>query len=438
MKKHILIGAIALIVIAFIIFLLPDSKSVNTLGDPHFTDDGCPTDSIELFEPKDPSKVTLYVETSGSMNGFFRANQSNRFKKSVWSVFTGLEPLTDGNVYPMSNGGDIDSPVSLAQFRTTMNGGGFVANTSTRIPDMLANIIGHLNIDKGEAAVLVSDMKYSPMGRAQAPMLANYQEDIRNLIGRTGVSIAFVCAVSEYLGPNNQVKEAESPYCFIIIGKSDQVAALYNAVATWVDSAGGYVDSGLLAMDYKTPLYELRSIENGSKSHYNPNTLILDATTEYTEDTVSFVLRIDMRGFAWGAVEPEVVDTCLIARGRYGATVTTALLDLKDDHQYRGRLERRAYADYLVKVCNWGAEGEVVEWQFNHKPLQSLFSQRFLSMATNSVENDLTGLFSFEDFIAGVFNGGFTPVRETPQRILISPEPEAIPAFDDNSDPDNE
>ena len=260
-------------------------RNVNSIGDPHFDESGAPLDTtIALFSPKHPKSVKLYIETSGSMNGFFRANQANNFKKTVWSVFSGLGPITGGNVYPMSNDGDIDAQVTLDNFRNKMNAGSFVSNSSTHIPTMLHNIIRNINTTKDEAAVLVSDMKYSPMGKTAAPELLQYQEQIRNIIGtHPNVSLAFVCANSEFLKPNGSVAEANSPYYFIIIGNSQNVAALRNAIARWCEATDSYVESGDMAMNYQTPSYSIESVKNGMRSAEHPQNLITTFDTEVSD-----------------------------------------------------------------------------------------------------------------------------------------------------------
>ena len=135
-------------------------RDINSIADPYFDINGAPLDTtITLFSPKLPKSVNLYIETSGSMNGFFRANKANKFKKTVWSVFSGLSPITPGIVNTMSNGGDIDASVSLNNFRTKMNAGTFISNTSTHIPAMLHCIIGNIHPEKDEIAIIESDMK---------------------------------------------------------------------------------------------------------------------------------------------------------------------------------------------------------------------------------------------------------------------------------------
>lgn len=57
-------------------------SNVNTNMNEHFTEDGfLITDSLDTnFNRAMPSSVKFYVEVSGSMNGFFRANKPTQFK----------------------------------------------------------------------------------------------------------------------------------------------------------------------------------------------------------------------------------------------------------------------------------------------------------------------------------------------------------------------
>lgn len=399
-------------------------NSVNSIGDPHFAEDGAPLDSTHIyFEPTSPTSVKLYIETSGSMNGFFRANQSTKFKKTVWSVFSGLKALTDGEVYTMSNGGAIDSPVSIQQFQSLMNGGKFVSNSSTKIPDMLKNIIQNLNCDAGEVAVLVSDMKYSPMGQAAAPLLDQYQEDIRNLIGNANVSVAFVCAQSEFLDKTGKIAEPESPYYFIIIGKSEQVADVRNDIACWCEYASTYIESGSMSMNYQTPPFVIHSVQNGISHSQFPYNVITNFDRGLS-DTCSFVLRISMNGYPWGAIDTTLLQPCLEVKAIYGSSTEVSLLaspeHLKDDHHYKSQFSRNAYADYLVKVYNFALDDEVIAWTFTSKPFDGVFTTQFDTIIHSADESDLSGSYSFDKFILGCYNGHLNQFDETPQYLLIS------------------
>lgn len=404
------------------------NTDINSIGDSHFDKDGAPLDTLNFFTPTRPSSVKLYVETSGSMNGFFRANQSNKFKKTVWSVFTGLQHLTDNNIYPLSNGGKIDSPVSFTTFRTTMNGGGFVSSSETHIPMMLVNIIANIDPNEEEVALLVSDMKYSPMGKDAAPNIAQYQEQIRNLAARHNYATAFVCAESEFFGNNGYIVEENSPYYYIIIGNPENVAAIRNDIVTWCEATGSYIDSGDLGMHYKNPPYTLLNINNGVASDSYPNNVITSFSRNIS-DTCSFIIRVDLTGYPCG-FQSELLDSCFNVTTSNGAGVIKEIIDVKDDHHVGGQFERKAYADYLIKVFNMPLDDEIVEWTFNNRPLDGHYSQKFNYIIDGKAENELDRSFSFNKFIEGYYNARFNeydlePGKENQYeprhvRILIS------------------
>lgn len=426
MNKH--ISQIITSVVTLSVILISATscgRDVNSIGDENFDADGAPKDTtMQLFTTQDPESVKLYVETSGSMNGFFSANQANNFKKTVWSVFSGLAAISDGNVYPMSNGGEIENPVSLSAFRNNMNAGSFVSNSSTHIPDMINNIIANIDTTKNEVAVLVSDMKYSPMGKSAAPELIQYQEQIRNIMGHhPDVSLAFVCAKSEYLGSNGAMIQPDSPYYYIIIGKSENVAAIRNDIARWCEATDSYIESGDLAMNYKTPSYTITDVKNGVLSDDYPKNLITVYDREVS-DTCSFILRIDMNAYPWRAVYADSLETCLKATTKYGSSISVSLLKeaehLVDNHAYQGQFERRSYADYQVIVSNMPMDDEVVEWTFTNKPFDAHYPANFLMMINSEQENDFAGSFSFNKFIEGCFNARSNRFNENPVRILVS------------------
>lgn len=425
MKKGLIISIFAAIVVVFGFCIADCGRDVNSIADPNFDADGAPLDTtISLFAPKLPESAKLYIETSGSMNGFFRANKANNFKKTVWSVFSGLAPISGGSVYTMSNGGDIDAPVTLGDFRSKMNAGTFISNTSTHVPAMLNNIIANIDTAKNEVAVLVSDMKYSPVTATKEPELIQYQEQIRNVIGyHPNVSISFVCAKSEFLGSDGSVAEANSPYYFIIIGNSENVAAVRNDIARWCEATNSYVESGDMAMRYHTPTYSIEEVKNGVLDSRYPKNLITTFDPEVS-DTCSFIIRVDMTGYPWSAVNEEVLKDCLNAKAVYGSSVDVQLLSgedhLVDDHAYKGDFKRKSYADYLIKLYNAALDDEVIEWTFTNKPFDGRYLIDFNTIINAENENDLSGSFSFNKFIEGCFNARLNSFDETPVRILIS------------------
>ena len=179
MKKKLLAirGALAIAAVALVSSCGDD---INTVGDPHFNADGTLADSVDTIslKPSVPTKVKFYVEVSGSMNGFFRANKTTNFKKDVWQILSYYSAIAP-EITILTNDGSVGSSYPQSQFQTLMNTGAFVSSASTRVPLMLESIFDNLNTEEGEVAVLISDMKYSPVGAAAPEVLmSQYSTDI--------------------------------------------------------------------------------------------------------------------------------------------------------------------------------------------------------------------------------------------------------------------
>lgn len=419
-KFHVLLASLICLNI-----LISCGRDVNSVADPNFETDGSPLDStISLFTPTRPTSAKLYVETSGSMNGFFRANKANNFKKTVWSVVSGLSDISQGIIYPMANGGEIESPISLNEFRTRMNSGNFVSNSSTQVPAMFNNIIENIDTTGNDVAILISDMKYSPMGNSAEAELIQYQEQIRNIIGtHPNISVSFVCAKSEFLNQDGSTAEPESPYYYIIIGKSENVADVRNDISRWCEATDSYIESGDIAMDYKTPSYSILEVKNGLLSSDYPKNLITTFDRELS-DTCSFIIRVDMNGYPWKALASDSLKNCIKAKTVYGSSIDIEPLSgsdhIVDNHAYNNEFERQSYADFLVKLYNVALDDEVIEWTFSSRPFDVLLSNRFANIIGATQENDLTGSFSFNKFIEGGFNARLNKSSENPVRILVS------------------
>ena len=216
----------------FSLFLSSCSNPVNTVYDSHFTEDGYCLDSLkENFIAEAPKSLGFYVEVSGSMNGFFRSNKATRFKKDVWSI---VSNFGGNDVCVLSNAGTVAGVYPVNDFRSRMNSGRFVSNQETLVPTMLKSILSNLNYNDGQCAILISDMKYSPVSQQDVQvLLTQYQTDIRNVIGQyPGLAVSLVMAKSDFLAANGAIKENNSPYYFLILGKDQNVAVMRHCIAT--------------------------------------------------------------------------------------------------------------------------------------------------------------------------------------------------------------
>ena len=168
---------------------------VNTNFDSHFTEDGelvADSDSVRDFAPCRPQLIKFYVEVSGSMNGFFRSGVPTDFKTDVWQVMSYYSPASP-DVTILTNDGSVGQRLSFDRFRSQMNTGAFVSSASTRVPVMLESVFADLDAEAGEVGVLISDMKYSPVGQ-EAPevLLKQYTTDIGEIFGKHRLAVSLI------------------------------------------------------------------------------------------------------------------------------------------------------------------------------------------------------------------------------------------------------
>ena len=290
---------------------------INTNHNDHFTDEGYfKKDSIaEVFEIP-PSRIKFYVEVSGSMNGFFRANKPTHFKKDVWEICSYYEPIAD-NITILTNSGNEGANYTMDVFQTRMNTGAFVSAASTKVPLMLQSILSTLDTDKGEVAVLISDMKYSPVGSA-APnvLITQYSTDISKILGKFGKSVSLVCATSDYLDRTGKVITERSPYYFFIMGNSNAVAEVRDGISTLLKGNDRFVDNLESGFDYGVPKYSF-GIPNKCFQLDNEPTFI-----QYEEsddiDTCTVKLKVDLKPYRWLLTDKNYFKEAFKVKALYG------------------------------------------------------------------------------------------------------------------------
>lgn len=390
-------------------------SNINTVGDPHFTADGeylhCDSD---LFMPQQPNRIRFFVEVSGSMNGFFRANRPTNFKTDVWEVvsyFSSIIPQID----ILTNDGSIGASMSVAAFQQKMNTGAFVSSASTRTPVMLQSIINTIQPDAGEVGILVSDMKYSPVG-APAPdvLLQQYSTDISRILGSYGKAVCVVAAVSDYLDKKGEPITERSPYYFVIIGNDCQVAYMRNAISTLINNRGHYVDNIESGFCYGTPSYSFGIPNNCVQLGNEPTFYGFDT---YNSDTATINLKINLANYRWIIADTSMVRSALKVRTQYGSQINIGDINIDVQNITNRQLNRTATATIELKVFDMPIDSDVIEWNLE-LPDGNVSNLYEFYGATS--ESDVTKSYSFDAFLRGMFYGSITNESLKPNYILVS------------------
>jgi len=415
-KNWLLFSILGFLCLAVAVFFGSCSSNPNTNFDPHFDEEGClvNNDAKGAFKPVPPKKMKFFIEVSGSMNGFFRANAPTKFKEDVWRILSYYAPIAD-NVTILSNEGAPGDSVPISSFQTKMNTGAFVSSASTKVPVMLQSIINSFHPENGEVAILISDMKYSPVGSA-APsvLLTQYSTDVSNIFGKFGKAISLIGAKSQYLDKSGTPICKDSPYYFLVLGNQEYVADLRNGISTLLENNDdfiGNIDSGF---NYGAPAYSFGIADNCFQKDEEPTFTGYDTSFS---DTCTVKLRVDLANYRWAAANKNFFPKAFKCKSIYGSKVMVGKIDYKIQNITDKDLVRTAYAEIELKVCSMPLESDVIEWTLE---LPDMDTTEFAPYFGATEENDVSKSYSLEDFIKGMFYGGVVNKTLKPNYILIS------------------
>lgn len=412
------IRLISLLSVLFAGLLLAScSGSINTNQDPHFTEDGyliiC--DSIT---PRTPlSQVKFFVEVSGSMNGFFRANQPTDFKKDVWQILSYFSPLAPEGVTILTNNGDEGNTYDLSKFQTMMNTGAFVSSASTKVPLMLQTIVSKLDADHGEVAVLISDMKYSPIGAA-APkvLLTQYSTDVSKIFGQYEKAISLVCATSNYLDKKGNSVCDVSPYYFLIIGNETCVAEMRDGISTLLNNNHRFVDNIESGFHYGRIKESFGIPKKCFQMDLQEPTFVAYEEAD-TYDTCNIYLKVDLTPYRWIMTDKDYFTRAFKAKTLYGSTLVVDDVNIDVQNITDRQLKRTAVATVRLKVFNMPTDSDVIEWTMELPDGDYTLFGPFCGATT---EEDVSKSYSIEDFLVGMFYGGVVNSTLEPNYILVS------------------
>lgn len=414
MKPFFSVASLAALIASFCFVFC--SSPINSINDPHFDENGVYLDSLgATFQAVMPTSLNFYVEVSGSMNGFFRANRTTAFKTAVWAI---VSNFGSPGVSVLSNSGTQATKYTGDQFRNKMNSGGFVSTAETQVPAMLESILSKLDYENGAVAVLISDMKYSPVGNRALPvLLQQYATDIRNIVGKyPGSAYSLVGAYSEFLDARGNVTCEKSPYYYLVIGKDVCVAEIRNCITTILSDREDYMDNIETGFDYKRPAYGFGVPDNVIQLDNEPTFYNYDVSYS---DTCKVVLNLDLSDFRWlVASDEDVLRECLKVKAAYGSEMEIGKINISTNNHNQKKLERLAVASVELKLWNMPMEADVIEWSLDH-PEYSV-TDTFMQIQNAAAEADLTGSFSLANFIQGVFQAVQNHWNQEPNRILIS------------------
>ena len=222
-------------------------------------------------------------------------------------------------------------------------------------------------------------------------------------------------AKSDYLAANGNTITEDSPYYYLILGNDKNVAFMRNCIATLLEDYGNYGDSIESGFDYKAPTYSFGIPDNVLQFDDQPTFTNFDV--QYS-DTCKVTLNIDLSNYRWQIAHEEAFRESFVVKSCYGSSVSVGKVSIDVNNHDNRELRRKATAKVELKIYDMFTESDVIEWTLNH-PDHSV-TLDFTNIMAATAENDYTGSFSVDRFVAGVFNAIQNHWDETPNRILIS------------------
>ena len=395
--------------------LLACGGTVNTTESKFFTKEGISTEKTKTFVSQPPTNVKFYVEVSGSMNGFFRSNLSTKFKNDVWSVITDFVS-SDGQVYVYGDQNKAAVAIPVNSFRDGMNKGSFVSGSSTDVPDMISRMLDDVDAKSSEVGVLISDMKYDPVGNsALQALLTQYSTDIRNIMMRHhDVAVCLIAATSEYIDKKGNEATPDSPYYYLIVGKKSTVVYMRNFIATLLNHNKSFVDEIEWGIDYLSPSITISDADYLTE---------IEANKSYGDfdEECNITLDIDITNYPWIFENKEYLVKNLSIKSENGAEAVVDAKKITYDISFDDgkQLKRTAIAKVPIKIQNMYDESDVFEITLKCPKTQEPNSQ-FMRYLNSQDVNDVTTTYSMEGLLQGFYSSMERFKESKPVHLLIS------------------
>ena len=363
-----------------------------------------PIDTIPAWEPSEPASVTFYVEASGSMAGFFRANKATHFKTDVASITSLFDTYQKCKIKVFKDANEKMSEFSFKEFRQEMNTGHMVTAVETIVPNMLEKVLEDIHPENSECAVLISDMIYDPvLNKALPVLLAEYESTIRNIAMKHNQPISVVCAVSNFLDRQGKESVTRSPYYYLIIGNKENVAYMRNCIATILKDEpenrgekSRYVAALEFGLSYGNPEYSY----NKTFGVYQQNKDLLFLGYNKSVDSCRIEAHFDLSKYPWTIMNDSILKSLIEVKTGYGSDVTISDIILSDNLQHQNSLDRLAEASLNFSLSNMPLKADIIEWRM--KNIQNYYNEEFTEILKGQNANDRHRTFTMKEFLNGL------------------------------------
>lgn len=407
-------------IITSALLLIISCSSVNPLPDKHFTEDGqlkkeYAPDSAVL--QSNPSGVKFFIEVSGSMNGLYRAGMKTEFRDDVYQIVSRFLTNND-KVYALAaDNGKSGFELSLSQFAQAIRAQGFPVMGTTSITDMIETVISNVDTTRNEVGILISDMKFDPDGGNNIDFqLGMYTTKIARITAESNMAFSLVGAKSKYYDAHGNIAAAESPYYFLIMGRSANVAKVRDDISSILYMNNTFIDNIETGMTYGGPEFTLKKGRNCIKMAKQPT-----FTGVSGDSPCKIKLELFLHNYRWCQMDSIAIAESFSAKSLHGGKLNieeikmdTTLIDEKND------LRRMAKATITLSISNMPNDCDVIEWSYNPCKFDSS-TYRFTPYLDASSWKEFDKTFSLEHLLKGFFrDANLNKCSTKPNYILIS------------------
>lgn len=393
---------------------------INCLPDSHFDEEGNIIDvykSDTAMQMQNPSRVKVYMEASGSMNGLYRAGKKTDFRDDVYQIVSYYLNDSDPVYILCKDKGTNGYVMPLPIFATAIKWQAFPVMGTTSIPDMIETVINQVDTTKNEVAILISDMKYDPDGANNINMLLGmYTTKIGHISAESQMAFSLVGATSAYYDSQNNLITDDSPYYYLIIGKSSNVAYIRDNISTILSKNGNFIENIETGMSYGGINYQIKSHSNCSVMSNQPTIYDID-----DDEPCIFDVKLHLENFRWSLAETEKVKASFECKSLYGSKVSIDSITIDSTFVDKEKnLKRTMIASVRLNVSYIPNDCDVIEWTFNPCKLDTDVS-KFAPLFGASSWKEFDKTFSLENFLQGLFRGAnLNKCSQKPNYILIS------------------
>ena len=411
-------GMISGVIILFLALLTSSCHDVNCLPDSHFDEEG---NLIEV--PDSPmvmqqaSKVKFFMEASGSMNGLYRPGCRTEFRDDVYQIISYFLSDND-NVFTLClNNGTDGYAMPLNTFGNAIKKQGFQSMGTTSITDMIETVIKNIDTENQEVGVLISDMKFDPDGSNNINyQLGMYTTKVSHITSETNLALSLVAATSKYYDNKNNVVADKSPYYFVILGNSENVAKVRDDISTMLYYNNNFVDNIETGMKYDGIGYTIEKKRNCI--HKRKSSTLTDVNLK---EPCKFVLNLDLENYRWAIANEEVIKSLFSCRMLHGGKVEVDSVSI--DSVYKDsnhRLNRKITASIYLTVSNLLVHCDVMEWSFDPCKFDT-YREGFTQFFGAETWTDFSRTYSIEYFLDGMFRAAnLSTCSKKPNYVLIS------------------